>query len=645
MKIYIPFNSNDFNSVFSTLSISPRRHYALRNYSYKRATQTILNPFDHILIGYNKPVFGTSDFDKDDGFTVNLEVDIQPGTELASFSEEIIAYAIEQTIFLFSPFSLFFRNEKELLETRARTLKSLETKYAEYALTHARVVSKEEAHFFNKEIESQDFHSPEFRLPANFKRERVLNKVMGAILGYGIGYKSQISPELLALKRIVKDLNNLSSLYFQHVTERDAKDYKERLIECLKRTRFHFEKEESLDESISTISEGSEAMKLKSLKYNTTAGYTWFQLIIEGLISKSYSKVVNLPPLLLIEKSIRTISGRVYKKFPQSHIDKVEACIDELKSSINHRINVSTSVNSLEKNYILSIKNGKVGEIKGMKAIENNYLNEAISFLVECDFLKLPDDLQASREQFIKDIGSRFRANLSGFTESLERSYLRELLNSFNSLRAKFDVESVDNDVVKCLAILCTSGRDLQKYLDSVELLKIESLSIAYCIWGAAFGHSSLPKTLTESITTNSSDLEVLMLLFNEIEAETYLSQLETSPLVTEESKTHNIYSEKQEETDNQTVIEEPRGIDKELFKLKIEAFLIELSNDKLCKEEVLEKVNKIIKNLLEFEIEDNDLLVSKFSAALKSKQNKIKGFGKKGIEKVCVLFANYFDN
>ena len=646
MKIYIPFNSNDFNSVFSTLSISPRKHYALRKYSYERATETKLNPFEHILIGYTRPVFVKSKFDKDDGYPVNLEVDIKPGTELKHSIEDISAYAIEQSLFLFGTFSLWFRTKNELDETIARTHRSLETKYAEYALKQTNVIGKDGAKFLSVD-DILSFQKPEIRLPADFKSERKLNKVMGAILGFSVGYKSQISPELLALKRLVKDLNNLSSLYFQHVTEIDAKDYKLRVIDCLKKIRSHFEDDESLEESINEISTDTEAIKLEDLRIPKISGISYFDLIIEGLISKSYSTGVTLPPLVLIQKIIRTISGRFYKKSPQQYIEKVEACIKELKLKINNRIDDRISTNSLEKDYILSYKNSEVFEIKGIKSSQSsNYLKEAISFLVEYDYLKSPDDLQASRKQFVGEIGSHFKNNIGEFEKTRERDYLLSLLKSFDSLRAKFDVESVDNDVVKCLAILCTSGRDLQKYLDTIEQYKIEHLSIAYSIWGAAFGHSSLPKTLTDSITKESTDLDILMSLFDEVGAENYLGQLESTTSVIEEPEMDygDIEVEKMENV--HALTDEPEKQETNELKIKKDTFLKKLSKQKFGKadkKEVLEMAEKVFDNMIKsgLDNEEREFKLMFFNNMINSKEFKIQGLGKKGIESVSKIYES----
>lgn len=75
MKIYIPFNSNDFNSVFTTLSISPYSFYRNRKYSFKRASTSFLNESEDFLIGYEKPIFHNKEVDKDYGYPILIETD------------------------------------------------------------------------------------------------------------------------------------------------------------------------------------------------------------------------------------------------------------------------------------------------------------------------------------------------------------------------------------------------------------------------------------------------------------------------------------------------------------------------------------------------------------------------------------------
>jgi hypothetical protein len=94
MRVYIPFNSNDFNSVFTTLSISPCSFYPNRKYSFKRASTTFLNENEDFLVGYEKPLFHNREFDKDYGFPVLIELEIEKTEGYWQTTENGLNYVI-----------------------------------------------------------------------------------------------------------------------------------------------------------------------------------------------------------------------------------------------------------------------------------------------------------------------------------------------------------------------------------------------------------------------------------------------------------------------------------------------------------------------------------------------------------------------
>ena len=126
MKVYIPFNSNDFNSVFTTLSISPCSFYPNRKFSFKRATTTYLNESKDFLVGYEKPIFHNRELDKDYGFPVLIEIE-NTESEWQTTANGLNYIIIDNTVFLLNNFKLLFRREKEMNETFAKSLKSIET--------------------------------------------------------------------------------------------------------------------------------------------------------------------------------------------------------------------------------------------------------------------------------------------------------------------------------------------------------------------------------------------------------------------------------------------------------------------------------------------------------------------------------------
>ena len=64
--------------------------------------------------------------------------------EFAEANSGIKYFPIEKTIFLTNDFKLLFRSEKEMNETFAKSLKSIETKYASLAKINSKVLKQDE---------------------------------------------------------------------------------------------------------------------------------------------------------------------------------------------------------------------------------------------------------------------------------------------------------------------------------------------------------------------------------------------------------------------------------------------------------------------------------------------------------------------
>jgi hypothetical protein len=135
------------------------------------------------------------------------------------------------------------------------------------------------------------------------------------------------------------------------------------------------------------------------------------------MISLSFKDKIQLEPQLQIEKSIRTISSRFNPKYPQNHVDKIEKCILEIRDTISKNIISESSFNQLDKEYLLTFNNSNFEVVKDLSILQNAYLIETLNYLINCDYISKPDDIQSSREQIIKDLGLQFKNNINEFDE------------------------------------------------------------------------------------------------------------------------------------------------------------------------------------------------------------------------------------
>jgi hypothetical protein len=513
MKVYIPFNSNDFNSVFTTLSISPCSFYPNRKYSFKRSSTSIINENEDFLVGFNQPVFHNRELDNDYGFPVLLETNFEISEqEFAEANSGIKYFPIEKTIFLTNDFKLLFRSEKEMNETFAKSLKSIETKYTSLAKINSTVLKQD---FYVSDLPKLKF--PSHNLTSNtttFKRERKLNKILGTILGSSIAYVNSTTKEWQEITNLIRFLNNNLSLYLNKIGDRNDFE-KTQSLEIISKISRVFENIEKLEETIMLDSNISSDI-LNSFKSFTIFNVPVFNLLIEGLLS---SPKIELPISLKLEKLIRAINSKYNSKYPNNYIDRVNSAFNDLKTSIEKEIFLSRKNNVISNDGIITFdildSNVHILLPQILNQKETEYLEQTISFFIKTDSIIDIEYFFVNRKEILIELANHFKTSIKSFPESKERQYLIDLLKSFDSLRGGFNIAQTDNEVLKTIAILFTSGRDLLRYIENNEREQINNPIIYYSIWGAIYGASIIPKTLTEVIAESNTNLKTIISAFD----------------------------------------------------------------------------------------------------------------------------------
>lgn len=517
MKVYIPFNSNDFNSVFTTLSISPCSFYPNRKYSFKRATTTLLNENKDFLIGYEKPIFHNKELDKDYGFPVLIETEIDKSeSELQTTSNGIRYFIIDNTVFLLNNFKLLFRREKELSETFAKALKSIETKYAALAKQNSDVVKVD---YFVNELPSIQYPLVNQNLNSvTFLKERKLNRLLGAILGSSIAYSNFISKEWQEISVLLRLLNNNLSLYLNKIGDNNDYEKKQSLVIIDKILKVH-EIVEKIEEAIMLDSNAIFTSDLlNSLKQSKIFNISAFDLLIEGLL---VSPRTELPLSLKLEKLKRAINTKFNSKYPNTYIEKANNLFSDVRVKIEREINLSRKNNNLSRDALVRPRfiSNKLELVlpNHLPVLESNYLVESLYFFIENDNIPDLETFFTNRKEILIDLAKHFKGTIENFDSSKERKYLIDLLKSFDSLRSGFYISGTPNEVLKSLAVLFTSGRDLLRFIENNEREEIQNPLIYYTLWGSIYGAAILPKTLTEIITDDKSNVKTLILAFNDI--------------------------------------------------------------------------------------------------------------------------------
>jgi hypothetical protein len=509
MRVYIPFNSNDFNSVFTTLSISPCSFYPNRKYSFKRATTTFLNESEDFLVGYEKPIFHKRELDKDYGFPVLIEIEITE-SKWQTTANGLNYVIIDYTVFLLNNFKLLFRREKELNETFAKSLKSIETKYSALAKQNSEVIKVDcfvnEIPFIQFPTVNNNFNS------LTFFKERKLNRILGAILGSSIAYTNLTSKEWQEISILFRLLNNNLSLFLNKVSDNNEFE-KKQVLEITDKILKTYETIEKLEEAIMLGSNSSFTSEtLNTLKQSKVFGKPAFNLLIEGLLITSKAE---LPLSLKLEKLKRAINTKFNSKYPSNYVERVNNAFSDVRNKIEDEIYLSRKNNKLTIDSLVRphFVNDKMELIipEGLLENEKKYLLQCLKFFIETDNISDLETFFTNRKTILIDLAKHFKDTIDNFDGSKEREYLVELLKSFDSLRGGFDISRTSNEVLKSIAVLFTSGRDLLRFIENNEREEIQHSLIYYTLWGSIYGAAILPKTLTESITEDESNVKILI--------------------------------------------------------------------------------------------------------------------------------------
>jgi hypothetical protein len=349
-----------------------------------------------------------------------------------------------------------------------------------------------------------------------FYKERKLNRILGAILGSSIACTNLTTKEWQEISILLRFLNNNLSLFLNKVSENNEFE-KKQVLEIIDKILKTYETVEKLEEAIMLGSNSSFTSELlNTLKQSKVFGISAFNLLIEGLLITSK---VELPLSLKLEKLKRAINSKFNSKYPSSYIERVNNAFSDVRNKIEDEIYLSKKNNKLIPDLLVipHFVNDKMELIipEGLLENEKKYLQQCLKFFIETDNIPDIETFFTNRKTILIDLAKHFKDTIDHFDGSKEREYLVDLLKSFDSLRGGFDISRTSNEVLKSIAILFTSGRDLLRFIENNEREEIQKSLIYYTLWGSIYGAAILPKTLTESITEDNSNVKTLISVYN----------------------------------------------------------------------------------------------------------------------------------
>lgn len=473
LKLYIPTTSLNFNNILSSESISPSSFYVHRKFGYDRFYKVESNNLDNTIILYDKyPVFSIDD-SKLENYPVVFEIDSQDtNVEILEFQG---VYLTHQTIYL-NPFNtkIIFRNSEERNIVLAKAFPMIDTKLIPLYQGQL-VVLSDEIKTFNWCPINVDDSSDYDNIAVSY--DITVNKLKGMLYGYLLGANESSSKEIVALKKMVKELRNVLSAILASPDRRATSFQQQRLdnlYACINQTFYTLSGVESRINEIIT-------QKIECYKAST------FEEILkgEGLYQEWF------------EKQVSQLSLRYYQITPflsYQPTDKVLE-LDRYIDNIERMIQTYDVKTKLDISKLPIIQNRHVVEVPEQKeflpVLFNGYMDEVWN---GTEFL-------SSRYEFAKVGGKLFKESSGDkWNNSPARTYINSLLKNLNEY-TEFDINSTDSDILKSFAAFCQKGEsDIDKLRDYLILNGISDFRIAFALWGLVFGFAEMPKTLTNEL-------------------------------------------------------------------------------------------------------------------------------------------------
>lgn len=480
-KLYLPTSTLNFNNIMSSESVSPATFYANRRFGYKRFDKVAPNSLVNLILLYGKyPVFSINDQGLEN-YPLVIEISTQSMPE-DFFEEKDGIFYTSKTIY-FNPFStrIIFRTEEERTASLSKAEPSVESKLI--PLYQGRLV------VLPDDVETFEWGPTiinDLPIYDNYavSSDIAINKLKGMLYGYLLGANESSSKEIVALKRMVKDLRNVLSAV---LTSPDGR-------------ATHFQQQQ-LDNLYAGINQAFYALSGAQSRINEVISQK-----IECYKAPTFVEILKGEGLYQewFKKQVSQLSLRYYQITPfylsYQPTDKVSE-LDRYIDNIERMIQTYDVKTKLDISKLPIIQNRHVVEVPEQKeflpVLFNGYMDEVWN---GTEFL-------SSRYEFAKVGGKLFKESSGDKWEnSPARTYINSLLKNLNEY-TEFDINSTDSDILKSFAAFCQKGdSDIDKLREYLISNGIGDFRIAFALWGLVFGFAEMPKTLTNELFEDQDD-------------------------------------------------------------------------------------------------------------------------------------------
>ncbi len=127
-----------------------------------------------------------------------------------------------------------------------------------------------------------------------------------------------------------------------------------------------------------------------------------------------------------------------------------------------------------------------------------NLYRQVINSLFECEIANA-EKFKNSKVDLLLKIGEKYKDFSDNWDNSEERIYINNLLDHLETY-TPFNLGETTDLVLKSVALFILKGDNLEKLLNALNENKISIYKYAFGLWGATFGFSSIPKTISNII-------------------------------------------------------------------------------------------------------------------------------------------------
>lgn len=488
--LYTVVQSDSFNNIFSTESLSPVSFYEKRNFGYRNYKKSELIR-DNFIVFFTEQISTYNQNWSGENFPVTVAISDELldtkfkkdlGNGIFAYSKTVYFRAqSDKTRFI-------FRNEEEQNEAIACTLRSRDSKMVDFYKengcftifqeTNLRVISESDL----KVIDS-NCSIPETTVEESVLSDNYIDKVKGAVYGYIIGTILGERQDYIIKKRLLSAVFNQNFCSPNIDKSKLLSSFKSLLgdieVSCKKSFR-----EDLYEQLTYLIREAFEIyVEISDLKRKKSSSATESQLSyledqlkslrnrVDALLTEKYKDVISSVPDTLFEE----LPQLVPSFNTQSHVE-LRFSRKDCKLEYLH-----TFIESLMNETLFTEKNSEFRKFSE-RDVKITFVSQIAAPLL--------------KELNNKYVPNRWDKNLNYSERKADQKLINQLLNNLQN-SSEIDEKLIKSKVMRAFIIFAQQGEALITNMENCLLqagAHKDVFAFAYSLWGALFGYSGIDK-------------------------------------------------------------------------------------------------------------------------------------------------------